>query len=95
MTCMKCNGSMKSYERNGITIDQCSECRGVFLDRGELDRLIDAESQAFPAPAPQQPEYANNQRERSYNDYGYRDDGYSNHGYKKKKRGFLSEIFDD
>ena len=34
---------MRTYERNGVHVDQCSECRGIFLDRGELDRLIDAE----------------------------------------------------
>jgi Zn-finger nucleic acid-binding protein len=34
---------MRSYERNGVTVDQCSECRGVFLDRGELERLVDQE----------------------------------------------------
>jgi Zn-finger nucleic acid-binding protein len=35
---------MRSYERNGVTIEQCAECRGVFLDRGELEHLVDAES---------------------------------------------------
>lgn len=35
---------MRTYERNGITVDQCTECRGIFLDRGELDRLVDAEA---------------------------------------------------
>src|SRR5690349_2697868 len=44
LTCPKCGGQMRSYERNGVTVDQCSECRGIFLDRGELERLIDAES---------------------------------------------------
>jgi Zn-finger nucleic acid-binding protein len=34
---------MRSYERNGVTIDQCTNCRGLFLDRGELERLVDAE----------------------------------------------------
>jgi Zn-finger nucleic acid-binding protein len=34
---------MRQYERAGVTIDQCSECRGIFLDRGELERLVDAE----------------------------------------------------
>lgn len=34
---------MRSYERNGITVDQCSGCAGIFLDRGELERLIQAE----------------------------------------------------
>lgn len=36
MTCPKCGGAMRSYERNGVTVDQCGECRGIFLDRGEL-----------------------------------------------------------
>ena len=36
MTCPKCRGEMHSYERNGVTVDQCADCRGIFLDRGEL-----------------------------------------------------------
>ncbi|SDQ65105.1 zf-TFIIB domain-containing protein [Quadrisphaera sp. DSM 44207] len=44
LTCPKCHGSMRSYERNGVTVDQCTECRGIFLDRGELERLVDAEN---------------------------------------------------
>jgi hypothetical protein len=43
LTCPKCQGPMRSYERSGITVDQCGDCRGVFLDRGELERLVDAE----------------------------------------------------
>ena len=35
---------MRTYERNGVHVDQCTECRGIFLDRGELERLIDAET---------------------------------------------------
>jgi Zn-finger nucleic acid-binding protein len=34
---------MRTYERNGILIDQCEDCRGIFLDRGELEQLLDAE----------------------------------------------------
>ena len=45
LTCPKCHGTMRTYERNGVHVDQCTECRGIFLDRGELDRLIDAENQ--------------------------------------------------
>ncbi|MGH3715996.1 MAG: zf-TFIIB domain-containing protein, partial [Micromonosporaceae bacterium] len=60
MTCPKCQGAMRSYERNGVTVDQCTECRGLFLDRGELEKLIDAEasfheSGAGAAPAPGSP----------------------------------------
>ncbi|GHJ49714.1 hypothetical protein Cs7R123_70560 [Catellatospora sp. TT07R-123] len=44
MTCPKCHAPMRQYERNGVTLDQCTECRGIFLDRGELERLVDAEN---------------------------------------------------
>lgn len=35
---------MRQYERSGVTIDQCTECRGIFLDRGELEKLFEAEA---------------------------------------------------
>ena len=44
MTCPKCRGEMASYERNGVLVDQCSDCRGLFLDRGELEHLMTAEA---------------------------------------------------
>jgi Zn-finger nucleic acid-binding protein len=44
LTCPKCHGTMRTYERNGVHVDQCADCRGIFLDRGELDRLVDAEN---------------------------------------------------
>src|SRR5918992_211141 len=44
MECPKCHGQMRQYERSGVTVDQCTECRGIFLDRGELERLVDAET---------------------------------------------------
>ena len=66
LTCPKCQAPMRSYERNGVTVDQCTGCRGVFLDRGELERLVDAESAYYeaqsapvappPPPRPQEPQ---------------------------------------
>jgi Zn-finger nucleic acid-binding protein len=50
LICPKCQGAMRAYERSGITVDQCTECRGIYLDRGELERLLDAEA-AAPTPA--------------------------------------------
>jgi Zn-finger nucleic acid-binding protein len=47
LTCPKCGGEMRNYERNGVHVDQCSDCRGIFLDRGELERLIDAEGSHY------------------------------------------------
>jgi Zn-finger nucleic acid-binding protein len=43
LTCPKCGSEMRSYERNGVVVDQCTQCKGLFLDRGELERLVDAE----------------------------------------------------
>ena len=44
LICPKCGAEMRGYERNGVLVDQCTGCRGIFLDRGELERLVDAES---------------------------------------------------
>ncbi len=60
LICPKCQATMRNYERNGVNVDQCSECRGIFLDRGELEQIMDAEQKwntdaAGPAdPAPDQ-----------------------------------------
>jgi uncharacterized protein len=89
MTCPKCGAGMRSYERNGVTVEQCAECRGLFLDRGELEGLIAAESswQKDPAAAPRS--HASQQR-----DYGaprtYHDPGYH---YQNKRRSFLEDLF--
>lgn len=44
LTCPKCHGDMRQYERSGVIVDQCGECRGIFLDRGELEKLFEAEA---------------------------------------------------
>jgi Zn-finger nucleic acid-binding protein len=63
MTCPKCRGEMRQYERSGVTVDQCGECRGIFLDRGELEKLFEAEAnwnrqQGATAPPPPQQGHA-------------------------------------
>lgn len=87
LVCPKCRGVMRAYERNGVTIDQCQECRGVFLDRGELDRLIDAEEQGYASrPEPYRDD-----------DRGYRpghDDRRGFPGGKRRRGGLLGELFD-
>lgn len=49
LRCPKCDEPMTTYERSGVTVDRCRACRGIFLDRGELERITDAE--AAPGPA--------------------------------------------
>lgn len=96
LICPKCTAEMRSYERNGVTVDQCTACKGVFLDRGELDRLIDAEGSYYegartPAPAMSRAEpYRDDDRYRG--DDRYRHDEHRYRG--KKKHSFLSELFD-
>lgn len=85
MVCPKCRGVMTSYERNGVVVDQCQECRGIFLDRGELERLVEAES-AYHRPAA---EPARGHSQPPYPSGRYQD------GYRpKRKRSFLEELFD-
>lgn len=44
LTCPKCGGAMEQYDRNHVIIDQCERCGGIFLDRGELERLVEGEA---------------------------------------------------
>ena len=88
-------------ERQGIEIDYCPQCRGVWLDRGELDKIIErsaAQPAAPPPPPPpqqqQQPGYAPQPGYGDQRGYKKYDDDYHG-GYKKKKhRGILGDIFD-
>jgi Zn-finger nucleic acid-binding protein len=77
LSCPKCPGQMRQYQRNGITVDQCTECRGIFLDRGELEHLVTAENQwsGGEGPGYQQP-YQQGRRDRdgAWDDEGGWDD---------------------
>jgi len=50
--CPKCQNAMRTVDRQGIHIDQCDSCRGIFLDRGELESILNAEQQYSAAAAP-------------------------------------------
>ena len=93
LTCPKCQGAMRSYERNGVTIDQCSDCRGIFLDRGELERLVDAENAWNASQPPAQPQPSYGDASRRDGGYGGQGGGYGKHP-KKRKKSFMDELFD-
>ena len=58
MMCPICNVPLAMSDREGVEIDYCAQCRGVWLDRGELDKIIDRSAAAPPAPlAPPAPPY--------------------------------------
>ncbi|MDT0213044.1 zf-TFIIB domain-containing protein [Rothia sp. ARF10] len=58
LTCPKCGSEMRSYERNQVHVDQCTGCGGLFLDRGELEALVNAEAAYYAGPTQQQSQQA-------------------------------------
>jgi uncharacterized protein len=52
LLCPKCRAPMTTIERSGVTIERCAECGGVFLDRGELERLETAEAPGLTSTRP-------------------------------------------
>ncbi|MCZ7555188.1 MAG: zf-TFIIB domain-containing protein [Bacteroidia bacterium] len=80
-------------DRQGIEIDYCPQCRGIWLDRGELDKII--ERTAPQASADSYRSERGGERDRDRYAGGYRhDDDYYEHKHKKKKGGLLGELFD-
>ena len=97
MQCPVCTTqALVMSERQGIEIDYCPQCRGVWLDRGELDKIIER-SAAAAAPAPVRaatPPPPPEVRHRDTRHLGQQHYGDQHGGYrKKKKEGFLSYIF--
>ena len=94
MKCPNCNETLVMADRQGVEIDYCPQCRGVWLDRGELDKIIER-SAAYeqgnsttptpPPPLQQQPIYP---------DQKYGNGQYDPHYKHKKKKGFLDDFFD-
>ncbi len=72
-------------ERGGVEIDYCPKCRGVWLDRGELDKIIDRAAPAMPTQ---------DHRSQDHRGQDYRQDTHGGRPYKKKREGFLGELFD-
>ena len=101
MKCPVCNdANLVMSERQGVEIDYCPQCRGVWLDRGELDKII--ERSASPAPQQSQPSgnYSggrDHDRDRDYDREHSRGHDKDHHGYRHKKSkagGFLGDLFD-
>lgn len=99
MLCPVCKTGLAMSERSGIEIDYCPSCRGVWLDRGELDKIIErsgaSEAPPPPAapqpPAPPQPAYA----PPAPSPWAGGHHGYDpRYRHKKKRKSFLEELFD-
>jgi Zn-finger nucleic acid-binding protein len=103
MRCPVDNETLVMADRNGVEIDYCPKCRGVWLDRGELDKIIERGMGTAPEPARAQtpPQPSAYQQPPVYQQppaQGRRDDDDDDdrrYGYKKKrKESFLGELFD-
>lgn len=82
MKCPNCNVNLVMADRSGIEIDYCPECRGVWLDRGELDKIIERSSPSSRSSQPEQ--YSDRPRHSSDKEYHY----------PKKKKSLFDDLFD-
>lgn len=80
LTCPKCGGPMRTVDRNGVHIEQCTSCRGVFLDFGELEHLTQLETRFLQQAPPVQ------------NPYG-QGPGWGSHGGHHYRRRGLGSLF--
>jgi Zn-finger nucleic acid-binding protein len=96
MKCPVCaDATLVMSERQGIEIDYCPQCRGVWLDRGELDKIIERSTavSSIPAspPLPQQPSHSTPvyQDRQNYDRHGYNDRHHGGHN-----KSFWKDLFD-
>jgi Zn-finger nucleic acid-binding protein len=92
LLCPACRVDLVMSERSGVEIDYCPKCRGVWLDRGELDKILERGaselgSRSDSPPAARQPEQSYKRHDSDeYPTYG--------HGHHRKRRSFLDDLFD-
>jgi uncharacterized protein len=88
MNCPVDGTELQIAERQGVEIDYCPRCRGVWLDRNELDKIIDRSVGLVQPPAR---EGESRYREERYRPYSEHD---SSHHRRRRREGFLGDLFD-
>ncbi len=103
MKCPICiNVDLMMSDRQGVEIDYCPQCRGIWLDRGELDKIIERSAGVAPpaeqrvARVPDHQDYPHSHDQRHHSDHGYHNDQryHGEYGRKKRRGSFLEELFD-
>ncbi|MBO6690033.1 MAG: TFIIB-type zinc ribbon-containing protein [Paracoccus sp. (in: a-proteobacteria)] len=105
MLCPVCKVTLTMADRQGVEIDYCPQCRGVWLDRGELDKIIErsAAEMAPPPPAPDPRRRDDDDDDRGRGGYGggygkhgggHGGHGGGSHGGGYRRKSWLREIFD-
>ena len=84
MKCPNCNETLMMSDKHGIEIDYCPNCRGIWLDRGELDKIIERSAEHY------------SKKENYQKDYDRYSGGQTQHSrpHHKKKESFLGDLFD-
>jgi Zn-finger nucleic acid-binding protein len=83
--CPNCSTPMQEIRRYDADIDYCPSCKGIWLDRGEIDKIATAQNRI------DEEHYRRYHRDRDYDDY---DDDYYRYGGHRRRRGFLGDLFD-
>lgn len=101
MRCPACDSRLVELERSEVLIDACPECRGIWMDRGELDRILDRERRAIAAVADEDEDFfaeMEGRKGRGGGDAGRReqrdDDGRGGKKKKRKRFGVLEDLLD-
>jgi Zn-finger nucleic acid-binding protein len=102
-TCPACGGELVELDRSGVRVDACRNCRGVWLDRGELDKIVEHERRAVAAVDHDEDDFVREMTGRGKPDRRYGLDqptaeriytDYRSHRKHKKRKSFLDELFD-
>ncbi len=90
MKCPSCpDTTLVMTDRQGVEIDYCPACRGIWLDRGELDKILERAAVAFAPPPP--PPMSKSYKQPDFEDSNYRD---GQRYHRDRKKSWLNEIFD-
>ena len=105
MNCPVCDGRMREIQKGGVDIDVCPDCKGIWLDRGELEKIVAVASQERSEPG--RPDSEQNQRQQAepstrgleredrHHDDDERDKGHERHSHgteQKRKGSFLQDL---
>ncbi|HEX2298046.1 MAG TPA: zf-TFIIB domain-containing protein [Pseudonocardiaceae bacterium] len=106
MTCPKCHGSLRTVNKAGVRLEQCENCRGIFLDHGELEQILQAEQRYYGGGAPYLGSHGGHHGHRDsprpYRDsprphhgghHGHYRDSPRPYGHKRGRGSFLGDLF--
>lgn len=89
MNCPVCDAHLRTIEKHGVEVDICPDCKGIWLDRGELEKILNMSASNGPSLAPHREERKEHERE-----YELRGDHDNKRGNHKRRGSWLSDILE-